>query len=329
MRMIGFEEGLSNLFRNSDGRNLLTLMALAQAAGRAERLEEWLIAGPDSVRRTRFWAGPIANKSIKEIVSAWQILCDGKANDIQNAFAASDRDELDTMGGSLIRPLTILDRGHIVVALHEELLNRGETAISEAAALTLAEFGDWERALAILTGAHRDGASPRFNLSTQDLLWKHAYLQGHADTVLPKLAAIPFDRNISHAKGLRAWQLLAYQIRAGRSDVCVPVVEPKDQTPGYVEAAVIQIADLADESSEANTVRELRRVLKTTKPIKMDVAGRGLSFEVRGLSEQLFKAEVQITARRKDYPKAAALARSSSHNPFIFASDVVIDAFID
>jgi len=229
---------------------------------------------------------------------------------------------------SLITPLTILDRGDIVVALHKELLRRGEAGSSEDAVLALAKFGDWERAFAILEEMDRDGANPRFNLSMQDLLWNHAYLQGHAGTILPKLAAIPFDRDVAHAKDLRSWRLLAYQIRAGRSDVCVPVIEPNEQTHGYADAAVMQIAELVDDPAEARTVRELRRVAKI-EPVRMEFPQRGVSFNVKNFSHELLKAEIEITARRKDYAKAAILAQSPSHHSYKSASDLVIDAFID
>jgi hypothetical protein len=326
--MVSFEEGLSRLFGQSDGSDLLTLMSLAQAAGMADRLEGWLRSGTDGVRRTRFWTGPFANQSIKDILSTWHVLCKGDATEIRDAFGAVSLDDLDALAGDLTRPLAILDRGNVVVALHEEPFKKGKNGNAQWVALTLAESGDWDCVITILEQAHRNGENPSFSISTQSLIWKHAYLQRQVGTVLPKLAAIPFNRDLSHAKGLRAWQLLAYQIRAGRSDVCAPIIEPEKQTHGYADAAVMQIAELADDPTESRTVRELHRVLKI-RPVRVDIPGRGLSFDIRNASHELLKAEIKITARRRDYAKAAVLAQSPSHEPYVFSSDLMIDAFID
>src|SRR4051794_41174829 len=146
--------------------------------------------------------------------------------------------------------------------------------------------------------------------------------------MLPRPAALPFDRSLAHANELRAWWLTAYQIRAGNSAVRVPVIEPDQQSSGYVEAAAIQIAALAGDSSQAKVVEDLRRVL-TPKTIKVDLPQRGLSFSMGRTAHELFRAEVMIAARRKDHVRAARLAQQPSHDPFISAADVVIDVYLE
>jgi len=143
-----------------------------------------------------------------------------------------------------------------------------------------------------------------------------------------KQAHIPFDRSLAHAKELRGWWLMVHQIRAGNLALRVPVIEPDQQSPGYVEAAAIQIAALAGDPSQARIVEDLRRVLKP-KTVRVDLPQRGLSFSLGGIAHELFKAEVMIAARRKDHAQAARLARLASHDPFSFAADVVIDTLLE
>jgi hypothetical protein len=61
----------------------------------------------------------------------------------------------------------------------------------------------------------------------------------------------------------------------------------------------------------------------------VDLPQHGLSFSLGRTAHELFKAEVMIAARRKDHAQAARLARLPSHDPFIFASDVVIDSLLE
>jgi hypothetical protein len=199
---------------------------------------------------------------------------------------------------------------------------------SRGIALTLAEAGDWQHVLAVLTSGHQHDPDLSTSFATQERLWRHAYLDGLTKTVLPRLAAIPFDRSLAHAKELRGWWLTVRQIRAGDPAVCVPVIEPDQQSPGYVEAAAIQIAALAGDPSRTMIVEDLRRVL-TPETIKVDLPQHGQSFSMGRTAHALFKAEVMIAAKRKDHAQAARLARLSSHDPFISAADVVIDAFLE
>jgi hypothetical protein len=332
MTPLRFEDGLARLLAFEDGNHLLTLLALAERAQLSRRIFDWLTRKADGSVREKFalaWLGP---QWIKDVVSFWEILRTGSARDIEGnvrALISPDHDSRDFEFAlrNLIKPLALLERGHVVVELHDEMLNQG-TQITLPTALTLAEAGDWQHVLAVLTSGHQHDPDLSTSYATHERLWRHAYLDGLTETVLPRLAAIPFDRSLAHAKELRAWWLTARQIRAGNAAVRVPVIEPDQQSPGYVEAAAIQIAALAGDSSQARIVEDLRRVLKP-KTVRVDLPQRGLSFSMGGTAHELFKAEVMIAARRKDHAQAARLARLSSHDPFICAADVVIDAFLE
>jgi hypothetical protein len=269
---------------------------------------------------------------IENIVSFWEILRTGSARDIEGnarALISPDHDsrDLEFALRNLIKPLALLERGQVAAELHDEMLNHG-IQITLLTALTLAEASDWQHVLAALASGHQHDPDLSTSHATHVRLWRHAYLDGLTETVLPRLAAIPFDRSLAHAKELRGWWLTVRQIRAGNPAVRVPVIEPDQQSPGYVEAAAIQIAALAGDSSRARIVEDLRRVLKP-KTIRVDLPQRGLSFSMGGTAHELFKAEVMIAARRKDHAEAARLARLPSHDPFIFAADVVIDLFLE
>ena len=327
-----FEEGLARLFAFERGNSLLTLLALAERARLSERVPEWLTRKADGSVRRKFafdWLGP---QWIKKIISLWEVLRAGSARDIEGsvrALISPDRHGIDLEFAlrDLIEPLALLERGQVAAELHDEMLNHG-IQITHRIALTLARAGDWQHVLAVLTSGHQRDPDLSISFSIQERLWRDAYLDGLTETVLPRLAAIPFDRSLAHAKELRRWWLTVRQIRAGKPAVRVPVIEPDLQSPGYVEAAAIQIAALAGDPSQAKVVEDLRRVL-TPKTIRVDLPQRGLSFSMGRTAHELFKAEVMIVAKRKDYAQAARLARLPSHDPFISAVNVVIDVFLE
>jgi hypothetical protein len=327
-----FEDGLAKLFAFESGNSLLTLLALAERARLSQRIPDWLTRKADGSVRRKFafdWLGP---QWIKNIVPFWEVLRAGSARDIEDsvrALISPDRcgSDLEFALRNLIKPLALLERSQVAAELHDEMLNHG-IQITRQTALTLAQAGDWQHVLAVLTSGHQHDPELSTSFATHELLWRHAYLDGLTETVLPRLAAIPFDRSLAHARELRGWWLTVRQIRAGNPAVRVPVIEPDQQSPGYVEAAAIQIAALAGDSSQAKVVEDLRRVL-TPKTIKVDLPQRGLSFSMGRTAHELFKADVMIAAKRKDHAQAARLARLPSHDPFISAADVVIDAFLE
>jgi hypothetical protein len=330
MNTFRFEEGLSTLFQA--GRSVLTLLALAERSGLSHRAQDWLGTGRHGKPRRKLAVGTFGKRWIKEITPFWEILRNGSARDIDDntrtfAGSSSDTVTLEIAFNNLVMPLTLLDRADVLATLHDQLLERG-VAISRRAAVTLAEVGEWEHALAILESAHRHDPDLGFGVSIQDRLWKYAYLQGLTESVLPRLAAIPFDRSVPHAKELRAWWLKTHQIRAGRSAVLVPVIDRDKQPPGYVETAATQIAALATDPSKAKMVGDLRRVLKPGT-LTMELPQHGVAFSVDKLSPELFKAEARIAARRKDHDRAAELAQSSAYYMFAAAPDIVIDAFLE
>jgi hypothetical protein len=331
MTAFRFEEGLARLFAFEDGSSLLTLLALAERARLSQRIPDWLTRKADGRARRKFALGWLGPQWIKKIVPFWETLRAGSAREIEGSVRAliSNRHgpDLELALAELIRPLALLERGQVVAELHDEMLNHG-IQITRQTALTLVEAGDWQHLLALLTSSHHHDPDLSIGFAVQLRLWRYAYLDGLTETVLPRLAAIPFDRSLAHAKELRGWWLKVHQIRAGNVAVRVPVIEPDQQSPGYVEAAAIQIAALAGDPSQARIVEDLRRVLKP-KTVRVDLPQRGLSFSLGGAAHELFKAEVMIAARRKDHAQAARLARLPSHEPFSFAADVVIDALLE
>jgi hypothetical protein len=332
MKPFHFERGLATLFASENGDSLLTLLALAERAGLSQRIPDWLKTKAGGSVRRKFVLGWLGRQWISDIVPFWEVLRAGSAREIEGSVRTLIRperrsDEIELALGDLIRPLALLERGQVAAELHDEMLNH-RVQITRQTALTLAEAGDWQHVLAVLASSHRHDPDLSIGFAVQVRLWSHAYLDGLTETVLPRLAAIPFDRSLAHATELRAWWLMAHQIRAGNTAVRVPVIEPDQQAPGYLQAAAIQIAALAGDSSQADLVEDLRRVLKP-KTITVDVPQRGLSFSLASTAHELFKADVMIAAKHKDHAQATRLARLSSHDPFIFASDIVIDSLLE
>ena len=325
-----FEEGLSVMLRH--GRDLLILLALADCAGLARRAHDWLRDRSADERGNALWLDSFGEQSFAEVMAFWRTLRHGDAHDIAAAVQAwipsGDGSALELAFDGLAAPLTVLRRGTVLSELHDYLLEQRVARITESAALSLGQCGDWEHALAILKRAHADGASPYINMVTQSLLWKFAYLQGGAETVLPRLAAVPFNRELPHAAELRSWQLVRDRIRAGLDDAHVPVIATGDQPHGYREAAAMKIAALEGVAAAAEQVRALRGVLEP-RTTTMHLVDHDMSFTLTPVPQELFKARVQVAARRKDYAKLSALAQTDAHNPFTDASDVVIDALLE
>src|SRR5262245_53850413 len=144
---------------------------------------------------------------------------------------------------------------------------------------------------------------------------------------MPRLAAIHFNRDFPHMAENSRWQLLAYRIRSGRTDLTVPVLGPEDQSLPYMDAAALQIARLENIATAADVVRKLRAALPP-KPIEMLVADRGMAFDFDPTAEALFAAPIRIAARDRDYEGLARLAEAPS--PTLRpASAIVIDALIE
>lgn len=156
-------------------------------------------------------------------------------------------------------------------------------------------------------------------------MWKQAYLQGEIDTVLPRLAAIPFHRDRAHAAAGRAWQLIAYRIRAGQTDIPIPVLAEADQPFGYAEAAAMKVAALEETPSRAEEVADLRRVIA---PHTTEVHAVDRGVVIRLTLDPLSAAQIHIAAGRRDYAKLSTIADApSSSLPPLSAS--IVDALLD
>jgi hypothetical protein len=218
-------------------------------------------------------------------------------------------DWLDRALASVVAPLTLLGRGDLLARLHASSLRRlgagSRSVVTATAAVGLAEAGDWDHALEILDQARREG-SIEINPHQESLLWNYAYLHRRVETVLPLLAGMPFRGDAPHLLAERAWRHKAYRIRSGATGIVIPAIEG-ERPPGYLEAAAMQIAELAYDASAAAHVRNLRRALK---PVEMVDERSGIITTY--LPQPFATAEAQIAARRKDLVKARILAQVPS-----------------
>jgi hypothetical protein len=303
-----------------------------QAAGLTPQAETWLRLRLDKEPGKQIRLGNFGERSFEDIILLRETLRQGDAAEIKRAVPAlvgwqRDSEAVGHGFSEIVVPLTILGRGSLLPALDDRSLEWLGGSFTENAARYLGAVGDWDSAFQLLDQAHRDRESPYVHQSTQALLWKYAYLQGRVETVVPRLANIPFDREHPHMAGERAWQLLTYQVRAGLDGVRVPVLTSERQTPGYVEAAAMQIAALEGVSPSAEVLAELERVF-SPKPVTMHFVDRGVSFQLNSSLDKLLTARVCIAARRKDRAKLSALASMTcrSSQP---ASDIVIDSLIE
>jgi len=192
-----------------------------------------------------------------------------------------------------------------------------DAGFAARAATALGACGEWDEALGILEQAHSEAASLGITEWNECTLWKHAYLQGEVDTILPKLAAIPFHRHQPDAAEGRAWRLVAYQLRAGRTGIHVPAIAKPDQSFGYIEAAAMAIAALEGIGSAEQAVAELRHLLVPSTT--MDPADRKFA-------GKLTTARIRVAARRRDYAKLSTLAQTRFGAPW---SGTVIDALLE
>jgi hypothetical protein len=161
----------------------------------------------------------------------------------------------------------------------------------------------------------------------ESFLWKHAYRHRRVEDVLPALAKMPFATDLPHLVEHRAWMLKAYQIRAGMPGVEVPVIAG-EQSIGYHEAVSMQIAAHEDDPAAADLVEKLRRVLRP-QTIEIVHVDRGIAAAYPLVETALSRAKARIAASRRDYAKAAALARMPSRNILIDPIGHAIDAFLE
>jgi hypothetical protein len=322
MEALRFEDGLSALVRDNT-LDIFGQLAVAEVAGVSPRIHDCLreqVAREPNNRVRVCWFGEM---SYGEIASVWEALRRARPLEILNSVASAVRDDdqdhtqLSLALASIIEPLILLQRGSVLRGLHAELSEHPDAGFAARAATALGACGEWDEALGILEQAHSEAASLGITEWNECTLWKHAYLQGEVDTILPKLAAIPFHRHQPDAAEGRAWRLVAYQLRAGRTGIHVPAIAKPDQSFGYIEAAAMAIAALEGIGSAEQAVAELRHLLVPSTT--MDPADRKFA-------GKLTTARIRVAARRRDYAKLSTLAQTRFGAPW---SGTVIDALLE
>lgn len=335
-RVMRYEDRLASLF--AEGEVSLTLMTLAHIGGFAERLQDWLATSrqkhPDAAEVRQGIFDALKSGDVATIETALRHPDIGKLSiplsmDLDKS-TPSQPDWLDKTLLLVVDPLILLGRADLLATLHANSVQRlGANAASELtspAIRSLAKSAEWDRCVDVIKRAPHTWPINDHYLAFEGLFWKQAYRHGRVD-IMPILAEVPFNRpDSSRESEMRLWRLKAYQIRAG-ANVAIPVIEG-EQPAGYTEAAAMQIAASADDPASAELVQSLRRVLRpqVSQLIHVD---RRIALTHSNLPEGFSTAEAQIAARRKDYPKAAALARMSSQNILTDPPTVVIDAFLE
>lgn len=322
MEAICFEDGLSELVRDNT-LDIFGQLAVAEVAGVSPRIHDCLreqMAREPNNRVRVCWFGEM---SYGEIASVWEALRRARPLEILNSVVSAVRDDdqdhtqLSRALDSIIEPLSLLQRGSVLRGLYAELSERRDAGFAARAATALGACGEWDQALGVLEQALCEGAGPDITQWNECTLWKHAYLQGEVDTILSKLAAIPFHRELADAAEGRAWRLVAYQLRAGRIDLHVPAIAKPDQPFGYIEAAAMAIAALEGVGSAEQAVAELRQLLMPSTT--MDLVDRAFA-------GKLTAARIRVGARRKDNAKLSTLAQTRFGAPW---SGAVIDALLE
>lgn len=303
-----YEELLDARFRA--GQAIFPCMTLAHIAGYGARLPEWVELACNA-----------RNLDPAELNDQFESLLSSDPARIERSLLSTDRpdwlsgqnqdgaERIDRgLARAFVSPLALLGRGDVLVAIHARSLDRLQarkaSALTLRALSTLAEAGDWTSALAVLERARRSSASIPIEPEQEHVLWKYAYLHREVERVMPVLAEAPFA---TERVADREWMLKIYQIRAGVPGVEVPVISAKEDDMSYLLAVAMQIAALENDPAAAARVKALRAVL-SSQPRQTVVHDRlTLQFNLGVVS--LAQARAAIAARRKDYARAAALAK--------------------
>jgi hypothetical protein len=333
-----YEQGIATQFKQGNAE--LSLLAMAHLAGFSSRLPAWLSSARQADSE-QDWDG---------LQRLFEVLLTGDAASIEAAVRATqprnlgfvislhlkdiDRASpkwLQVALTCVVDALTLLDRGDVISALHGKSLERlgpgQESSLTGTAALALAQAADWPHAVEILEEARRMRVDIPVAFHEETLLWKYAYLHGEIERVMPVLAQAPLRTDLPHLVEGRAWEFKAYQIRAGKSGVEVPVIE-HDQPHGYEKAAAMQVAALEDDPAAADLVQKLRRVLRP-KSVEMILADYCIRAVHDMVESALSKARAAIAAKRKNYGRAAELARTPVQDILVDPASDVINAFLD
>ncbi len=323
-----YEEYLASQLESDD---TLDALAFVQVAGLADRLPRWL---PQAQRR---------NSSLQVLHALFQTVINAEAPDIEIALASAEvRGLYRTSGFSfdefshrlllvVMRPLILPGRSDVLAALYDSSVRRFRSLfdfeVTVRALHELAKAGAWDALLSMLRSAQRHAPTIDISRLDENCIWRLAYLHGAVETVMPELAEFPFRSDQPKTRERRQWQLAAYRIRSGRTDIRVPVIAGK-QPDGYAEAAAMQIAALADDPSAADLVDQLKRVVRP-HAVRMSFVDEGVAVRLPDFWQELLRSEAAIAARRKDHAKSRQLADRESGNIFRPSSEIMIDAFLE
>jgi hypothetical protein len=324
-KVMRYEEGLAKLFERRFF--FMDQVSLAHIAGFGHRLPDWLssLSPKGQAQWPRLFEAMLTGQA--EAIEAVLRL---EREELPTAERArAEREDLPIEG--IVDALTLLGRGDVVAVLHANALQRRvateASSLTARAALSLARAGDWHHALEVLELAARTLTNIHIEFHDENFLWTYAYLHRRVADVLPVLARMPFRTELPHLVAARAWKLKAYRIRAGVRGIEVPVIEG-EQPFGYVEAAAMLAAAREDDPAYAELVQRLRQALQP-QPVEFIHADRGIGFMLDGVGADISKAAARMAASRKDYTKAAALARIPSTNILIDPAKHVIHAFLE
>jgi hypothetical protein len=326
-----YEEGLAAKFRG--GEYHLGLLALAHVGGFDDRLPNWLKLAQEAepsldVADLRRVFDAVLSGDVERIERSVVGDLTPDALSGKDAVGAGRLDE--GLADVAIRPLTLLGRGDVLVALHDNAVERmaeRSSAVTVTAALSLGEAGDWRHARRILERARTTANIPIGN-HAEELLWKHAYLHGEVDGVMPLLAEMPFRTDEPIRADVNAWTLKAYQIRRGIPGIEVMPIERKYHY-AYLDAIAMQIARLETDPNEAGRVDALRKAIMPERTINFIHADRGLSLVLDTVGTSLLKARAAVIARSRNYDLAAALARTPLANAMLDAPYTMIACFLE
>lgn len=332
-----FRSILLRWFKGESDQSLLTLFTFAECAGVVSEAIAFLKKKANSKPDGKIWFG-MDRLAPDDCIAFWKALTRGDfaAMEAVSRSATPKRsaseDDPEHIFGAMIDPFLVLGHAQALMTFYEGLISRkksGALSVLETLAVSLAQYEEWDHALAILERAFADGASPHINLATEGLLWKFAYLQRRVRDVLPRLSAIPMHRELSHAAEGRSWRLLTYQIRIGEAGARARPIAPGQQPFGYTEAVAMEIAALERAGSHSDRAAELRVVLKP-REMTLVAPQRGISVDFADLPHAIVAAQARLIAREKNYAEAARFAAAQPAQVGLeFRADMMINAFID
>ena len=145
MEALRFEDGLSALVRH-DTLGILDHLALAELAGIARLAHGWLRERLDREPSKKVRLRRLGEKSYEEIAGLWATLNQGSAEEIISSVRAPFRNEddgrvLSLAFESVIEPLVVLGRGHVVRHIRFEMRKTLGAGFIERAAVALGACG--------------------------------------------------------------------------------------------------------------------------------------------------------------------------------------------